>query len=252
MPVARPVIALLAALLLLAPVASASSRKHKRTPVAVEAEFSFTGLTEYSRDVTGTRQTCPDVDHYDIEDHVRAHIAWDTVWRVRIPANIKRVKQVILSKTQKLNGSTWSIEGKELMGEECDPPQGYSCSGVFRSVSQAPAIFHPIGHDDGFRVLMNGPGRVEADPATCDYNGGHRHVADELPEVAFERMVGGFDFRFARLLKVRNKTFTGDFNYESLPSNCQAEGDDDTCTQKAEGSGGFRYHRLRVVYKKKR
>jgi hypothetical protein len=186
------------------------------------------------------------VDHYDIEDHVKAHIAWDTVWRVRIPANTKRIDQVVYSKHQKLRGSTWSIEGKDLMGEECDPPQSYTCSGVFQPVTPAPAIFHPVD-DDAFQVAMHGPGGVSAVPNTCDYNGGHRYIADEIPDVAFERMVGGFHFSFARLLKVKNKTFTGDFNYDVLPSDCGSD-DMTTCTQKAEGSGGFRYHRLRIVY----
>ena len=59
---------------LLALPAAADAKKPKRHPVSVDAEFSFTGLTEYKLDSSGTSLTCPDNPNpYKFEDHVRAH-----------------------------------------------------------------------------------------------------------------------------------------------------------------------------------
>jgi hypothetical protein len=49
------------------------------------------------------------------------------------------------------------------------------------------------------------------------------------------------------LLTKRDKTVTGDFDYSEIPSDCGSD-DTFTCTQSAEGSGGTRYHRLKINY----
>src|SRR4051794_14016717 len=129
---------LIAAIALIALLPATASAKKHREARSVDSEFSLTGLALYRQDTNGTALTCPDsTEPYKFEDHVRAHIAWDTTWRVRIPINAGRKKRVLTSNTQKLNGSTWSISGKELSDEECVPPQSYSCSGTFKPAAKA-------------------------------------------------------------------------------------------------------------------
>src|SRR4051812_24586785 len=238
----------IALIALLAVPAAADAKNPKRHPVSVDVEFSFTGLTEYKLDSSGTSLTCPDDPNpYKFEDHVRAHIAWDTVWKVRIPLNAARLHQVHLAKKEKLGGSTWSISGKTLSDQECVPPQDYSCSGTFRVGAKAPIAFAPVEGNE-WRAIMQGPGGTVASPDGCEYAGIHRRIQGELPDELIERATGAFQFTTHRLLKLKNKTFTGEFDYGSIPSDCGSD-DTVTCTQSAEGSGGFRYHRLKINYK---
>src|SRR3954468_5572936 len=230
----RLVTALAAVALLCVAIPTAATAKPKRHPVSVDVEFSFTGLIEFKQDTTGSSLTCPDSpDPYQYEDHVRAHIAFDTVWKVRIRLNPRRAQRVFESEAQKLGGSTWSISGKALSGEEGVPPQDYSCSGTFKAAAKAPIVFSPIKGGEWLALMQGAYGAV-ADPDGCYYQGNHRRLAHDLPDDLIERAVGGFKFKTKRLLTLRNKTVTGDFNYSQVPSDCGSD-DTHTCTQSAEG-----------------
>lgn len=245
----RIVLALIAVLAVGVVPATAVAKKPKRVPVSVDAEFSFTGLIEYQKDVTGTTLTCPDSSEpYQYEDHVKAHIAFDTVWRVRVSLKPHWKKHVFDSHEQHLGGSTWSIDGKAVSDDECTPPQPYSCQGSFKAAAPAPIFFGPAKKEQ-WLGLMQGAGGAVPDPAGCDYQGYHRRLVDDLPDELIERAVGGFYFKPKRLLTLADRTVTGDFDYSKVPDDCGST-DTETCTQSAEGSGGVRYHRLKIHYRR--
>jgi hypothetical protein len=228
-------------------IPTAATAKPKRHPVSVDVEFSFTGLAEFKQDTEGTTLTCPDSSEpYRYDDHIRAHIAFDTVFQVRINLKPHRRKRVFESKEQHFGGSTWSISGDGVSDDECTPPQPYSCSGTFKAGAPAPIFFAPV-KGERWLALMHGLGGIVSDPAGCDYQGIHRHILNDVPDEVIDRAVGGFNFKTETLLKRRDKTVTGDFDYRDIPSDCGSD-DTSTCTQSAEGSGGVRYHRLKINY----
>src|SRR4051794_22413929 len=94
-------IVILALIALAAVPAAADAKPKKRHPVSVDVEFSFTGLAEYKHDMDGTTLTCPDSSEpYRYDDQVRAHIAFDTVWKVCISLKPHRRARVFDSKKQ--------------------------------------------------------------------------------------------------------------------------------------------------------
>jgi hypothetical protein len=215
---------------------------------AIEAEFSFTGQMDYQQDTTGSVRRCPDTDApTKFDDHVRVHLAWDTVWRVVIPVKPGRVERVFKSDQQKLHGSNWSIKGNALGDGECDPPVPYDCAGSFKPAAKAPIVFAPEG-DERWLATMVGPVGIAATPGPCSYAGVHRSILGEIPGRVFDKLGGAISFHPEHLLKIKESTKTGDLKLR-VKKDCGSD-DTTTCSQSADGAGSIRYERLGIRYKK--